>query len=148
MAAKRFAVYDSQAVQLIIAGIPVTEGRDKSTFLKFTPDSPNWGTVQDTNALVTRFRTNNRLWTMEVSLHQSSVHHDQFSALFGADALAVDGSGVVPGLIKDLNGSTLVTISQMWVEKQPDAEWGEEVKTWTWTWKCVSDASVVIYGGN
>ncbi len=144
----RFAIYDSAALQLLIATIPITEGRDKSSFLKLTPQDEHWGVVQDTNGLVTRFRKNNRLWTMEVSLHQSSVHHSQFQAIFGADHLATDGTGVTDGLIKDNNGSTLATFPHMWVTKQPDAEWGEEVKTWTWTFTCVSDGHVVMLGGN
>lgn len=148
MANNRLAVYDCQAVQLIIATIPIKEGLVKGTFLKFAPADENFGYVQDVNGLVTRYRKNNRIYMMEVTVHQSSVHNTQFSAIFGADHLATDGSGISSGLIKDDNGSTLCTIPHMWISKPPDAEWGEEVKEWTWTFTCVTDANLVILGGN
>jgi len=148
MANNRLAIYDCQALQLIIATIPIKEGLVKGSFLKFAPAEENWGVVQDVNGLVTRYRKNNRIYNMEVTMHQTSVHHAQFSAIFGADHLATDGSGVAAGMIKDDNGATLVTIPHMWVSKGPDAEWGEEVKEWTWMFTCVTDANLVIYGGN
>jgi hypothetical protein len=143
-----FAVYDSEALDIIIGSIPVKEGRVKAGFLRITPDSANWGSTQDTSGKVTRYRTNNRLYTMELTLQQSSIHNAQFSALFGADHLATDGSGVASGMIKDNNGSTLLTLDKVWVEKAPDAEWGEEVKDWTWVFKVVSDPHIMLLGGN
>jgi hypothetical protein len=144
----RFAVYDSNAVEFIFAGIPIKEGRPKDGFLTVTPESGNYGRVQDTNSLVTRYKTNNRVYTVEVSLHQSSIHHAQLQAIFGADSLAVDGSGVSSALIKDLNGSTLITFPHIWVEKQPDLTWAEEVQVWTWVLTAVSDGHLVVVGGN
>lgn len=144
----RFAIYDSNAVEFIFAGIPIKEGRPKEGFLTAAPVSGNFGTVQDTNGLVTRYKTQNRIYTVEVTLHQSSIHHAQLQAIFGADSLAVDGSGVSSALIKDLNGSTLITFPHIWVEKQPDLEWGEEVKEWTWVLTAVSDGHLVVVGGN
>lgn len=148
MAEKRFAVYDNTAVDFLFAGIPITEGRVKGGWLKVTPVSGNFGTVQDVNALVTRYKTNNRLYTVELTLHQSSIHHAQIQAIYAADTIAQDGSGVAAATIKDNAGATLINFAQIWVEKQPDLEWGEEVKEWTWVFTAVGDAHHVAPGGN
>lgn len=148
MAANRFANYDVNAVDIVLCNIPILEGRVKGSFLKISPDNANWGTVQDCSGLVSRYRTNNRLYTIELTLHQTSVHHAQLSAAFAADHLATNGAGVGNGLVKDNNGASLYTFPQVWVEKQPDFELGEEVKEFTWVFKGVSDPQLTITGGN
>jgi len=148
MANNKFKIYDSNAVDVIICDIPVVEGRVKEGFCKISADAEMWGTVQDCNGVVTRFRTNNRLYTVEVSIHQSSVHNAQFSALFAADYLATDGSGVGAALIKDNNGASLVTFTEIWIKKSPEASYAEGVETYVWTFQGVGDPTTVVFGGN
>ena len=143
----RFAVYEAEAVELIVSNIPIKENRAKGTFVKLTVPE-KYGTMSGTDGSVTRYKINDRVTRAEVTLLTSSSHNQQLSALHILDDNATNGAGVGAFLLKDNNGATLVSSAQCWVAKAPDWELGEEVKEVVWTFDLVEGKGTSVYGGN
>lgn len=143
----RFTVYDSEAVDLMVAAISVDDGRAEN-FVKVTLDDPHFGTEQGADGHVVRFNKHSRIYTVEITLKNSSSVHAKFAALLAIDVASTGGAGVGAFLLKDRNGSTLLLGSQCWLEKPPDREFGVAVGDSTWSAKVVANAATMIFGGN
>lgn len=143
-----FGVYQSNQVLLVVADIPILDGR-ADPFVKVSKDEPFYTLVKGVDGHVTRCATNDRVYHVEVMLLGSSQENAKLSALAAIDTSTAGGSGVGGFLLKDLNGVTIMASGKCWIEKPPDPEWGKTPsESVTWLFAVVADPNKMILGGN
>jgi hypothetical protein len=81
-----------------------------------------------------RARSRNRSGLLTLTLMQTSPSNDVLSAFAAADELS--GTGVVPVLVKDLLGTSLLAAQNGWVQKLADVEFGAELSNREWVIEC------------
>ena len=135
--------YSADEVTVIFNGIPVIGGAE-GTFVSVSMDSPAWNLMVGSDGEAVRARSNNDSATFTVTLMQSSETNDAFSVVHNNDKLFKNGAG--PFMLKDQNGTTLVTAQTAWIEKFSDIEYGKDASTRQWTIK--TDKAIVDVGGN
>jgi hypothetical protein len=127
-----FKVYDFDQVVFILGGLPIT-CNGEGTGIKITQLDPDFVTVVGVDGSVTRSKTKKRLTKIEATLLQSSSANAILSALNNIDRLATNGAGVVPVMVKDNGGLSLVAGQHAWIEGPPtDAEYAGEAKNRVW----------------
>jgi len=81
---------------------------------------------------------------VNITLMNTSITNDAFSAAFAADAANNTGKG--PLTIKDLNGTTLLFSSQAYIKKKADWTRGDSAGTTVWNFRAPQVVENV--GGN
>jgi len=120
--------YDFNSVILLIGGVPITGFADGDAI---SVDLPERFTTQvGAGGATTRSKRNDRTATLTIRLQQSSPSNDVLSGYAKLDDLT--GKGVVPALLKDLNGRDLLAAPQAWIEQMPGPTFGAEsgVREW------------------
>lgn len=120
---------DPKSVIIAIGGVPVS-GFSDGTFLEISSDAQQFNKVTGADGFTTRVKTNNYGGTLTLTLAQSSPSNDVLSALFIADRLR--NAGVVPVLIKDLTGTTIIFAASGWIQQIPDVSYGNTVLDRAW----------------
>jgi len=138
-------IYDSNQVQVAFAAIPV-QGYADGDFLTITYETDAFSDVAGTDGDVARSKTNDRRATVEIILMSTSPTNDLLSAVHLADINTPGGAGVGAFLVTDLNGTSLFTAGNAWVQKAPDVTYGREANERTWTLRV--DSLVAFTGGN
>ena len=127
--------YNPKEVSLIIGGHIVnswntaTPVRDEDGFTFAT------GTTGESS----RAKNANKMGTITIVLPQTSGDNDALSAFELAGAL-------IPCMLVDKSGTTIISMAQGTVVKQADAEFGKELAEREWTIK--GDIDVILIGGN
>jgi hypothetical protein len=132
-------------VQVAFAAIPV-QGYADGDFLTITYETDAFSDVAGTDGEVARSKTNDRRATVEIILMSTSPTNDLLSAVHLADINTPGGAGVGAFLVTDLNGTSLFTAGNAWVQKAPDVTYGREANERTWTLRV--DSLVAFTGGN
>lgn len=135
--------YDPKSVIVSIGGIPVS-GYADGTFLEITADDQQFSKVVGADGYTTRVKSNNYGGVLTLTLSQSSPSNDILSALLNLDR--VSNAGVVPILIKDLSGTSLIFSAAGWIQQFPDLSFGNEINDRAWTFD-LSDIDLFV-GGN
>ena len=143
----RFAVYDSNSVDVIVAAIPVLDGR-ADDFFAFAPDEEAFLFEKGADGHVVRFATHNRIFKVELKLKRSSEEHQKLAALHALDTNVANGAGVGPFLCKDNQGATVLVGGQCWITKLPDWQFGKAVGDVTWPIIVVATPVGLLVGGN
>lgn len=144
----RYTNYDSEAVDLVVCAIPITDGKAEN-FVKVSPDEEAFNVVKGADGHVARFATHNRVYNVEVHLLGTSEHNQQLAALHAADREDTAGAGVGVFLLKDRNGATILAADKCWIEKLPDWEMGKSPSAdITWMFKVVANNLGMVVGGN
>lgn len=138
--------YDADQIAIDLGGIQVDSGFADGTFLKIEKDAEAFTYYVGTDGSVVRSKTKNKVAKITFRLNQSSPINDQLSALHIVDLAAPNGAGIVPFLVKDLNGTTLESGAHAWIQAFPDEEWDRGAKEREWTIIC-SDLKRFV-GGN
>jgi len=138
-------VYDPKSVVIVFGPVLVTGFAD-GTFLSVDFNEDAFSLQMGTDGEGTRSKTNNESATITFTLMQSSQANTLLSALHGLDLLSPSGDGIVPLLIKDLNGDSLYSAETAWIRKRPTSEFGREAGPREWTIETDNLAAVV--GGN
>ena len=141
-----FAIHEAEAIQVVLVGVSIEEGRAPDGFLSITKDEDAYGTVVGANGEVIRYGTHNHLYTIECTLLPSSKHNDELSVIHAADTLSSTGAGVGVLLVKDDNGTDLCASSACWITKQPDLSFAVEPQNRVWQLKCVAHPSQMHTG--
>lgn len=81
-----------------------------------------------------RTQNRNRSGTVTVTLLASSSSNDILSAIAAADELA--GTGVGALFLKELNGTTVVSAQNAWIQKRPDVQRAKEAGVVEWVFEC------------
>lgn len=137
------ATFDPKSVVVSIGGVTMS-GYADGTFLEITADTPQFTKITGADGYVTRVKSNDYGAVMTLTLSQSSPSNDVLSALFNADRLT--NAGVVPILIKDLSGTTVIFAATGWIQQFPDTAFGNEINDRSWVID-LANADLFI-GGN
>jgi hypothetical protein len=135
--------FDPKSVIIAIGGVPMSGFAD-GTFLEITADTQQFTKVIGADGYATRVKTNNYGGVMTLTLSQSSPSNDVLSALLNADRVA--NAGVVPILIKDLSGTTIIFSATGWIQQFPDSAFGNAINNRAWAFD-LAEMDVFI-GGN
>jgi hypothetical protein len=123
--------YNPKLVDLIVGGFPVS-GFAENSMITFDEDDDRFKSVGGVDGDVTRSQNLIFLGTLTVHLMSSSKANDFFSALHQTDINADGGAGVVPGLIRDKNGTSLNAMPRIWVVKPPQEEFTDKASPRDW----------------
>lgn len=135
--------FDPKQTVLTVGGIPIGGFAD-GTFLQFEYDEDAYNKVVGADGITSRAKTNNQGGTLTITLAQTSPSNDILSGYANTDKLS--NTGVVPVVVKDVNGTTVIFAPNGWVRKQASLEWGKEISDNEWILD-LTDVDVVI-GGN
>lgn len=135
--------YDPSQVQVIIGG-NIMSGYADGTFISVERDENSFTKHVGTDGDVSRSKTSNKSGTMTLTLAQTSLSNDILSALHLADELS--NNGVVPVMIKDNSGTTLLFAGESWIQKPANTEFSNEITDREW----IMDLAIVemLVGGN
>lgn len=144
----RLANYASEAVDVIFAGLPMSDGR-ADPFFQIAPNGPAY-VIEGPGAdgQITRCATENNLYEITLTLKGSSSEHAKLSALHIADRISTGGAGIAPLLIKDRNGSTLIATDQCWIVSFSELGFGVTRPDVAWTLHAIIPPAGFILGGN
>lgn len=137
------ATFDPKSVVISIGGVPMSGFAD-GTFLEITADNQQFTKVTGADGYTTRVKSNNYGGTMTLTLAQSSPSNDALSIILNADRAT--NAGVVPILIKDMSGTTVMFTAAGWIQQFPDITYGNEMNNRAWTIE-LADIDIFI-GGN
>lgn len=135
--------FDPKSVIVTIGDVPMS-GYADGTFLEITADTQQWTKVVGADGFTTRVKSNDYGGVMTLTLSQSSPSNDALSALLNVDKIS--NAGVVPILIKDLSGSTIMFSASGWIQQFPDVTFGNEINNRAWVID-LSDMDILV-GGN
>ena len=114
--------YSLSAVALIMGGVPAT-GAGKDDFVTVTPIGDTFILEEGQDGGAVRTYTGSKTADIQLTLIQTSPFNDFLSALYNADVDSSDvgqgGAGVVPFLLRDTNGTTVVKAESAFVCKPP-----------------------------
>lgn len=135
--------FDPKSVVVTIGDFPVS-GYADGTFLEIVADTQQFTKVVGADGFTTRVKSNNYGGVMTLTLAQSSPSNDFLSEILTADRTL--NAGIVPILIKDLLGRTVIFSATGWIQQFPDIAFGNEINNRAWTFD-LSDIDMFI-GGN
>jgi len=118
----------------IIIGAHAASGFAAGSFVTIAKDEPAYSKKVGTDGKVTRAKSNNDAGTVVIRLDQASATNDFLSGLALLDRAS--DTGVVPILIRDANGTTLIAAESAWVQKVPDSEFSDESLDREWVLDC------------
>lgn len=118
----------------IIIGPHAVSGFAAGSFVTIAKDEPAYAKKVGTDGKVTRAKSNNDAGTVTIRLDQASASNDYLSGIALLDQAS--DTGVVPILIRDANGTTLISAESAWVQKVPDTEFSNESLDREWVLDC------------
>lgn len=135
--------YDPKKVHILIGGFEMV-GFVDGTFFVVTMDDDAYSKVTGTDGETSRAKSNNDGALATISLQQTSSSNDILSGFALADKLS--NSGVVPVIVKDSLGTTVLFSAEGWIKKVPDASFAKEISGRDWP---IDLANVDVFiGGN
>ena len=143
-----FGLYRGNTVNIELDTIKLEDMRADS-FLLLRMDEKNFDVIKGSDGSITRYCTQNTLGYADLIFKRSSNEHQKLSALHTADVLTPGGAGVVSFHVKDLQGSTLLTVAKAWITGFPDAGNAKDVGgDVTWEIAMQIKPGMYIIGGN
>jgi hypothetical protein len=145
-------VWDPDRLRITFGAFRISRGAGASgyasgDFAKLVQPKASFTEVEGVDGTITRSKTYSRLTEFTLMTMQSnSLTNGFLSAQLFADEQGINGAGILPLLIQDLNGTTLFQALRCWVSKPADQDFAAEAKPREWLLKAVRDA--VIVGGN
>lgn len=135
--------YDPKQVSMIVGG-KIMAGFADGTYIEAERDEDSFMKKIGVDGEVSRAKNNNRGGKITITLMQTSPSNDDLSAFQQADEQT--GQGVVPVILKDGSGRTLITSTAAWVKKPAKVNLAKEVETRQW----ILDVGefIVFVGGN
>lgn len=136
--------YAPNDVTITVAGLYSVTGFAEGTFVRITKDTQQITTTRAMDGTMSRVKSPDTGWKVEVTLAQSSSANDIFSTLWNVDK--VTGMGKFPLMIKDGSGSTMFMAATAWIEELPDIVFSNQLETRTWRFGATD--VIVNIGGN
>jgi hypothetical protein len=125
--------YDPTKICLTVGPFLISGFADGS-MVKAERNEDSYKTTVGGDGHVVRSKSPNRTGKVTITLLQSSEANGFLTTLALADQ-ATD-TGIVPVMVKDLNGTTLWAATEAWVMKPPSASWEKEAKDREWVLEC------------
>lgn len=111
-----FAVYDIAAHDIVIAAIPI---KDALVSAEVAAEADVFSDEIGADGHVVRYATHDPRATCTVVLKGTSKENVKLSALLALDQAAPNGAGVVNFLVRDNNGTTLISTDKAWIRRRP-----------------------------
>ncbi len=121
--------YDPNNVSAI-AGGKILGGWGDGTYIEAERDEDSWMKKTGVDGEVSRAKNNNKGGKVTLTFMQTSPSNDVLSAYQQADELT--GDGVFTLIIRDSNGSTLVSSTDSWIKKPAKLVYAKEIQAWQW----------------
>lgn len=137
--------YNPDRITMILGKI-IIDGFADGQFVEVEMNNDAYALTMGTDGDGTRAKSNDRSGTVTFNLMMSSDKNDALSALHNLDLNSPGGDGVVPLLIKDLEGRTLITAERAWIRRFPTVTYDRG--TTTRDWVIESDHIIQFQGGN
>ena len=137
--------YNSQSVTMVFGGKLITGWAD-GDFVKVAFNEDAVMLTMGTDGIGTRSFSRNYSGTVEITLMASSPSNDYLSSVYVADQQSA--TGVLPFLLRDSSGSTLVTAEDMWIRKQVDVSYSRQITQRVWTLESSNITMVATAAGS
>ncbi len=124
----RVYTYSPEDVAVTVGPALIT-GFAEDSFISCEREEDSFTKTVGCDGTVTRTRNPNRSGSITITLSQSSPANDVLAAAAMKDE--IDGSGVVPVMVKDSNGTTIVA-GRGWVKKPANVEFGKAAGNREW----------------
>lgn len=128
-----FRNYDPGRVVMTFSGI-LLQGFMDGTFISAERAEDAFSTSVGASGDVTRVRSRDRTGTVTATLQAASPTNDLLTAVAWQDELF--GLGYGPLMVKDLNGTMLISATVAWIKKFPTAEFADEASGREWAFDC------------
>lgn len=138
------AQYSPSDVTITVAGLYSVTGFAEGTFVRISKDTQQISTTRAMDGTMSRIKSPDTGWKIEITLAQSSSANDIFSVLWNVDK--VSGLGKFPLFIKDGSGSTMFMASTAWIEELPNITFSNQLETRCW--RLGATDVIVNIGGN
>jgi hypothetical protein len=135
--------YNCREVYITFGPIVITEPAPGS-FVTITRDEQAFTKQIGAYGDGVRSKSNNKGGTVSVTLLQTSSVNEALSAIAKLDEISTEG--VLPLMVKDASGQTLVESPGAWIQKLPDVEFAVEAGTREWIFD--TDQLEMLVGGN
>lgn len=135
--------YDPKEVILTVGGVPIGGFAD-GTFIAFERASDSYSKISGADGEISRAKSNDKSGQLTVTLAQTSDSNAVFSGIQLLDEKS--NKGVVPVLLKEVNGLTTIFSGRGWVRKPANVEYGKEISNREWVMDLAE--SDVFVGGN
>jgi hypothetical protein len=145
-------VYDPDRIRITFGAFRISRGAGASgyasgDFAKLVQPTASFTEVIGTDGTVTRTKTYARLTEFTLlTMQTNSLSNGFLSAQLFADEVGINGAGILPLSIQDMNGTSLFQALRAWVSKPADQDWSNEAKPREWLIKCIRD--VILVGGS
>jgi hypothetical protein len=142
--------YDADQIVILIAGIALSQGAGQSGYADgeflSVGFKPQFILVKGTDGSAARSKTNDRETEIKVNLLQTNSANAALSALLFADVSTPNGTGIGSFVVKDLQGTTLVSVPTAWITQPADITLDRGAKGRSWLVTGLWD--VALIGGN
>lgn len=137
------SVYDPKRVIVTVGGSPIL-GFASGTFIEVERSEDAVNLMVGTQGEYAWALNRNKSGTITLTLMHTAQSNDILSAMARAGELT--GLGGRPLSVNDTNGRTLVSAPEVWVQKLPNLEYGNEVGNREWV-LIAGDLDIAV-GGN
>ena len=124
--------YDPKKVSVIIGGHIVT-GYADGAFVTAARNNDTWTRVGGADGEQTRAKSNDKSGRITITLMQSSNSNAVLQGFMTADETA--NSGLIPALIKDVNGTDICSAELGWLVKPADRGFAKENSNREWIYE-------------
>lgn len=133
--------YDAGKV-IITWGPHIVTGTAEGSFVRASRNKPSFAMRTGSDGASVRSKSRDKSGTVEIVVMQTSPSNDFFAAMAVQDELF--DTGIMPLVVKDLNGTTLITGAEAWLQKPADVDFGSESGDRSWTFDV---GQLVIFPG-
>jgi hypothetical protein len=138
-------VYALDEVQIIMGAVPLDEAIGQVTV---TPNSKNVIPKEANDGILVLATNKKKSKLVKVQCMQGSSVNDRLSAIKTIqDASPAGTAGVMPFMMRDLNGTSIVSASESIITGDPEVVYGEEIGDREWEILLIS-VDVDFTGGN
>ncbi|HDY88912.1 MAG TPA: DUF3277 family protein [bacterium] len=135
--------YDAAKIGMTF-GIHTITGLPDDSFVNIAPTGAAFSTQVGADGGVDRTNLNMFSYIVTITVKQTSPTNDALSKLHAADKLS--NVGVLPLMINDSNGTSILAAPLAWIAEEPEVGNGKEAGTREWTFHTGISANFV--GGN
>lgn len=138
------AHYSPEDVRVLFGGFINISGFHEDTFVTISKDSEVFSTFESADGVVSRQHNPSTLYTVTLVLAGTSESNQILTIASNLDNATK--MAMVPFIIKDTLGSTLLFSPKSWIEEYPDVVFGTRIEGRSWKIKCAN--ATLMVGGN
>lgn len=137
--------YNLDAVKCAFLGVPLS-GYGQGGAIKITKKDPDFDVQPGVGGDAVFWKKGNLIFDIEITLLQTSIANALLSAIRATDIASINGAGIGPFIVADLNGNSLFAAGQCRIMAPPETEFSNEPKDRVWKLACIDGQQFA--GGN